>query len=236
MTVDVLAVGAHPDDVEIGIGGFVHKLVSQGHSVGVLDLTRGEMGSRGTPEERLLEAAEAAKVLGVVRRENAALPDGHLTNCTEQRLAVIRAIRSFRPRVLLVPLNDDLHPDHNAACSLCADANHLAGLVKMDPESDQEPYRTPTVYFYRVYGEPTPPQMIMDVSEHFEAKQEALRAYKSQFYNPEYEGRSSFIATEAFWESIKTRAAYWGTRIGTAYAEPLYARAPLPLTTLPGLE
>ncbi|MCP4643266.1 MAG: bacillithiol biosynthesis deacetylase BshB1 [bacterium] len=241
MTVDVLAIGAHPDDVEIGVGGLVRKLVQQGKTVGILDLTQGEMGSRGSMEERRSEAQQAARVLGVARRENVCLPDGGLCDCTEQQRAIIPFIRSFRPRVLLAPMRDDRHPDHEAAHFLVRDANYFAGLAKLS--TDQEPWRAPRVYFYAVYRETEMPHLLVDVTDQFADKLEALRAYESQFHNPGYPGAKTYVASEEFWESIKTRAAYWGTRMGrqpregqkTLYGEGLFKDGPIPIDTLPGL-
>lgn len=234
LAVDVLAVGAHPDDVELGIGGLVHKLVRRGFRVGILDLTRGEMGSRGTPEERLIESQNAARILGVTRRENVGLPDAALANTHEFQLHTIPFIRSFRPRVLLATMERDRHPDHSAAHFLMRDVACFAGLTRIDTE--QEPYRPPVAYYYHPYREERIPAMIVDVSDDFEVKLDALRAYASQFYNPSYGASTTFISSEAFWESIRTRAAYWGSRIGVRYGEALYADGAIGVALLPGLE
>jgi bacillithiol biosynthesis deacetylase BshB1 len=232
--VDVLAIGAHPDDVEVGIGGLMFKLAGQGLYTGILDLTRGEMGTRGTPEERAEESAAAARLLGVARRANANLPDGRVADTDEQRLAVIRALREFRPRVLFAPFHSDRHPDHEAAHHLVRNANYLAGLSRI--ETGQPPHRAQRVYYYRVYNDSTPPQMVIDVTAEFDMKIRALRAYRSQFHNPDYEGKPTFVSSEGFWQSIKTRAEYWGQRIGVTHAEPLYALEPLTMDFPPGLE
>ena len=233
--VDVLAVGAHPDDVELGIGGLVHKLTARGFAVALLDLSRGEMSTRGTPEERADEAARAAAILGVARRENAGLPDGALANTPEQRLGVIRFVRLFRPRMLLAPMAGDRHPDHHAAHQLVRDAAYFAGLERID--TGQEPYRPPVAYFYHpYYDDVAAPQMVVDVSDHFEAKLEALRAYASQFHNPGYEGDETYISSARFWETIRVRAAYWGNRIGVAYGELLCSDGPVGVDLPPGLE
>lgn len=252
MTLDVLAIGAHPDDVEVGIGGVVRKLVEQGHQVGILDLTQGELGSRGTVEERRTEAQQAAEILGAVCRENAQLPDGSLANTTEQQRKVIPFIRMYRPRVILAPMRGDLHPDHDAAHFLVRDANHFAGLTKLDADSGLEPWRAERVYFYGVYRELEMPTLVVEVSAEFEVKLEALRAFRSQFHNPEYDGPKTYIASEQFWESMKTRAAYWGTRltsmyganqspesdagVQTRYGECLFSEIPVAVSVLPGLE
>jgi bacillithiol biosynthesis deacetylase BshB1 len=234
VTVDVLAAGAHPDDVELGIGGLVNRLVRDGYEVSILDLTRGEMGTRGTPEERAREALDAAHVLGVARRDNAGLPDGGLMDTPEQRLAVVPFIRELRPKVILAPMGNDRHPDHGAAHHLLVSANYMAGLGRI--ESEREPYRAPRMYFYPAYAGAGLPALIADVSDTFETKLEAIRAYRSQFFNPEYEGRPTYISTPEFWESIRAKAAYWGARIDVRYGEPLYTEGPVGIRSLPGLE
>lgn len=233
MSVDVLAIGAHPDDVELGIGGLLHKLVQSGRSVAILDLTRGEMGTRGTPEVRAQEAAAAAKILGIAHRDNAGLPDGGIANITEQQKKLIPFIRKYRPAVILAPMSPDRHPDHQAAHALVRDANFLSGLERVD--TGQERYRTPQLYFYHPYFEHAMPSWIVDISDHFSIKMDALRAYASQFHNPSSPGTETFISSKSFWDSIQTRAAYWGSRIGAAYGEALYADGPVRLDGLPGL-
>lgn len=233
MTVDLLAVGAHPDDVELGIGGLIHKLTAHGYSAAILDLTRGEMSSRGTLDERAGEAARAAEILGVIERANVGLPDGAIADTPDQQLRVIPFLRSFRPKILIAPMNRDRHPDHRAAHHLVRDAAYFAGLARID--TGQEPYRPPRIYYYHPYYEDLPPQLIVDISDHFEAKLEALRAHVSQFYNPEYSGLPTYISGETFWDGIRTRAAYWGSRIHAAYGEPLYADGPIGVAFPPGL-
>jgi len=235
VTVDVLAVGAHPDDAELGIGGLIHKLTSRGYAVGMLDLTRGEMSTRGSVDERAAEALEAACILGVRMRANVGLQDGALANTTEQQRAVIAHFRALRPRILIIPMEDDRHPDHRAAHAIARDANYFSGLAKI--ETDHEPYRTPHVYLYHPYFEDrTPPQFVVNVSEHFDPKLAALKAHASQFHNPGYEGQPTYISTERFWNSIETRAAYWGHRIGVRYGEPLFTNRPIALDVPFGLE
>ncbi|NIA14578.1 MAG: bacillithiol biosynthesis deacetylase BshB1 [Nitrospiraceae bacterium] len=233
--VEVLAVGAHPDDVELGIGGLIHKLTQSGHSVGMLDLTRGEMSTRGTVEEREAEGREAARILGVACRENAGLPDGDLANTPEQRLAVIPFIRAFRPRILIATMSGDRHPDHHAAHFLTRNAAYFSGLKRID--TGQETYRPPITYYYHPYYEDTSPQsMIVDISDHLEVKLEALRAHASQFHNPGYGGPKTLISSKRFWDTIETRAAYWGNRVGVAYGEVLCSDGPIGVSSLPGLD
>lgn len=234
-TLDVLAIGAHPDDVEIGVGGILLTVAAQGHSTAVLDLTRGEAGSRGSAEERAVEAQAAAQALGLQARENAQLPDGGLADTNEQREAVARAIRRLRPSIILSHAPHDRHPDHHAAHALVRNANFLAGVSTF--KSEDEPHRAPRLFFYHPYSEvDTPPDLVVDISGQFDRKLEVLRAYRSQFHNPEYEGPATLVSSAEFWDAIRTRAAYWGDRIGVAYAEPLFADGPLAAATLPGLE
>jgi bacillithiol biosynthesis deacetylase BshB1 len=231
---DVLAVGAHPDDADIGVGATLHKLARLGYRVGILDLTRGELASRGTVEERAGEAAEAAAALGAVCRENAALPDGAVMNEPAARQAVVRVVRTWRPRLLLAPMEVDRHPDHHHAHALVRDANYLAGLIRV--ETGQEPWRAPAVHYYRAYGERTQPSIIVDVADDFEAKLTALKAFRSQLHNPAYDGPATFVASEAYWRSLRDRAAALGALIGAAYGEALYTHGPVGLPVPPGLE
>lgn len=233
-TIDVLALGAHPDDADLGVGGTLLTLARQGHTTGIIDLTEGELGSRGTPGERVDEGLEAARRLGLSHRSSARLPDGGIQNIDGQRRALIPIIRKLRPKVLLVHEPPDRHPDHIAAAQLSRDANFFAGVTSIG--TAEEPYRAPTVIGFRpYYDDDHEPELIMDISDVFEEKLEALRAYKSQFYNPEYKGPKTFIASEGFWQSIETRARYWGQRAGFKFGEPLFFSGPLPTRTLPGL-
>lgn len=231
MTVDVLAVGAHPDDVELGVGGLIHKLVTRGKSVAILDLTQGELGTRGTPEQRLQEAQDAARILGVTTRENAGLPDGGIANTTEQQRRVLPFIRKYRPSILLTTMAVDRHPDHHAAHALLRDANFFAGLARIN--TGMEAHRAPTRYAFHPYFEQEMPTFIVDISEHFEAKMASIRAHASQFHRPDSAEPETFISSKRFWDSIEKRAAYWGSRIGAAYGEALYAEDPVRLDLFP---
>lgn len=234
MSFDVLAIGAHPDDLELGIGGLLHKLTQHGYRVAILDLTRGEMGTNGTPEQRLEEAHAAARILGVEDRVNAGLPDGAVANTTEQQRAVIPFIRKYRPKMLFATMTPDRHPDHAAAHALVRDANFFSGLAKID--TGQEPYRTPRAYYYHPYTEAETPSLIVDITGHMDAKLESLRAHASQFHQPGQEKRPTRIASKEFWDSIETRAAYWGARINAAHGEALYSLDLIGTDLPPGLE
>ncbi len=232
--VDILAIGAHPDDIELGCGGILAKLTRQEKNIVILDLTRGEMGTRGDAVQREKEACRAAEILGVSCRENAGLPDGGLSNTAAQQGAIIPFIRKYRPRILMVLMTPDRHPDHTAAHMLSRDANFFSGLKQI--ETGQEPWRAAHLYYYHPYTEFSgTPSCIVDISDTFELKMQSLRAYESQFHNPSFNGPPTFIATMEFWEGIEIRARFWGQRIGTKYGEPLYTDGPLRLDTLPGL-
>lgn len=232
--VDILAIGAHPDDVEVGVGGMLHRFANAGMRIGILDLTRGERGTRGTVDERRVEAAEAATLLGAIHRANAALPDGGVADAPDQREALIPYLRAFAPKIIIAPFDADRHPDHEAAHHLTRNANYLAGLTRID--TGQPPHRAAHVYYYRVYGDSTPPQVVVNISGEFEVKMKALQAHRSQFHNPDYPGTPTYVSSEGFWKSIRTRAEYWGQRIGATHAESLYALEPLVLDSLPGIE
>lgn len=234
MTVDILAIGAHPDDVELGVGGTLCKLAKRDFSVGILDLTRGELGTRGTPAERATEAAAAARILGAAERENVGFPDGALANTRNQRQRVITFLRRLRPKILLLPMAPDRHPDHSAAHELVRDANYFAGLRRID--TDQEPHRAPYVYYYYPYeGQNSQATFVVDVTDTFKIKLKALKAHHSQFHNPDYKGEETWISTKDFWEGISARAMVWGARIGAKYGEPFFTDGPVPADLPPGL-
>ena len=228
MNVDVLAIGAHPDDVEIGCGGTIRKLADQGYGVSILDLTEGELGSRGSVELRYRESEEARQILGARERTNAGIPDGDIANTVENRSAVIREIRRTRPRILLISAPECRHPDHPAAARLCIDAAFYAGLAKID--DGQEPWRPLHIlhYMQSLSFEPT---LVVDVSETWQARMDAVRAYGSQFHNPDYSASDdepdTYISHPGFLGFIEARARMLGFRIGAEYGEGfLYHQAP----------
>lgn len=224
----ILIIAPHPDDAELGIGGTIAKLCDQGRRVVLLDLTRGERASRGTPEIRAKEAQEAARVLGVGERVCAGIPDGGILDLPDQRARVAQFIRQYAPEVLLAPMGPDRHPDHTHAHLLSLAANFEAGLHQAAKQGPHPPRRADHLFTYYPYTDPeAAPPLVVDVSGHLERKLEALRQYRSQFYNPTHSGPETMIATSQFWDNITTRAAYWGARIGVRYGEPLYATLPL---------
>lgn len=235
-TLDVLAVAAHADDIELTCAGTLIKLAKKGYRTGILDLTKGEMGTRGTPEERMKEADEAAQIMGLTVRENAGLPDGKLQPDWETKLVLVEALRRHRPKLWLIPCIDDRHPDHAATGQASRDAAFLAGLRKI--ETGQKPYRpTWTLHYFCRYEHQV--SFIVDVSEEFETRLNAIRAYRSQF-DGEAEGPKTFISRPQFLEGIIARAKYYGSKIEAAYGEPFLSMEALrvddPVAFLAGRE
>jgi bacillithiol biosynthesis deacetylase BshB1 len=223
---DVLAIFSHPDDAELTMAGTLIKLKSLGHRVGVADLTRGEMGTRGTPETRAKEAFDAARVMGLDARINLELPDGHLTVNEESRQAVVRAIRQYQPRVLFTSHWDDPHPDHAATARIVREAARLATMRNYDRETGQQSLKMPAVA-HAVYSRLVLPSFIVDVSEFAERKMDAIRAYASQFYSPESKEPTTRIAAKGFLREIEDRTRYYGSLIGVEAGEPFYVREAL---------
>ncbi len=223
MKLDVLVFGAHPDDAELGAGATIAKEVSKGKKVGIIDLTRGELGTRGTAEIRDEEAAKAAAILGIAIRENLEFEDGFFTNDRAHQLEVIRAIRKYRPDVVLCNAIEDRHIDHAKGSKLVSDACFLSGLVKIDTKSDgdsqwQEPWRPKVVYHY-IQWKNLEPDFVVDVSDFIEKKTEAIMAYGSQFYDPKSDEPETPISSKNFIQSINYRARDLGRLVGVEYAE-----------------
>ena len=236
---DVLALAAHPDDVELCAGGTMCLLARQGYRTGVVDFTRGELGTRGTPEGREREAAAAAEVLGLAARENLGIPDGDIQNTRENQLRVIRAVRRHRPAVVLTTAETVRHPDHGDATRLSVDALFYAGLAKIETTDDdgapQEPWRPHHVlhYMQALDFEPT---FVVDVSDVWDQRMDALLAFESQFYQGgEGEGDEpeTYISNPGFLQWVEARARVYGYRIGATYGEPfLYRHGPVGVSDL----
>ena len=221
MKLDILAVGAHPDDVELSCGATLAKEVANGKKVGVLDLTRGELGTRGSAELRDKEAADAAKILGLSVRENIALEDGFFQNDKESQLKIIQILRKYKPEVVLCNAIDDRHIDHGKGSKLVSDACFLSGLIKIKTELDgveQEHWRPKHVYHYVQWKNITP-DIVVDVTGFIDTKMEAVLAYSSQFFNPDIKEGDTPISSANFKESINYRARDLGRLIGTEYGE-----------------
>lgn len=217
-TVDVLAVGAHPDDVELGCGG---TLAALGRPFAILDLTRGEAGTRGTPETRAREAAEAARILGASCRITLDLGDGNLRTDRDAELQIIDVVRRLRPRLVLAPTANDRHPDHVRASRLVTDASFYAGLKSLP--NPLAPHRPQQVVYYPSSFTATP-SFLVDVSATFERKLESIRAYRSQFEASD--GPVTFISTKGYFDGIAARAQAFGRLVNVAYAEGFVSPVP----------
>ena len=226
MAVDVMAIGAHPDDVELIAGGTVAKLVRKGRSVVIVDLTRGEMGSRGTAETRAQEAREAAGVLGIADRVSLDMGDGLLANTLENRVQVIELMRRFRPTIVLTHHWHDLHPDHCAASHIVQDSMYPVGMAKFPAQG--RPYR-PNEFLFFMGHFPFKPDIIVDVSEDFDKKLEALGCYVSQLHKPGSTEPETNISQPGFIAMITAQARHYGAQILKAYGEPFAVRRPVPV-------
>ncbi len=224
MKLDILAFGAHPDDVELGAGGLLATHAQKGALTGIVDLTRGEMGTRGTPEIRDEEAKEAARILGCAVRENLQMPDGQVSYDHESQLQVATVIRKYRPDIVLMNAPTDRHPDHGRASRLVEEACFIAGLHKISctDEAGEElaPWRPKTMYKYLQFYN-LEPNLLVDISAGMEAKTQSILAHKSQFYDPNSKEPETVIASKGFLDSVTARAMDWGRIIGAKYAEPL---------------
>lgn len=221
MKVDILAIGAHPDDVELGCGGTIAKLLSDGKTVAVVDLTQGELGTRGTNLTRAEEAAEACKILGISHRENLKMKDGFLNNSEEYQMEIVKMIRKYQPEIILANAIDDRHPDHAKAAKLVSDACFLSGLVKIETsldEKNQKAWRPKQVFHY-IQWKNIKPDFVVDISDFMDKKIEACLAYKTQFYDPNSSEPMTPIATKDFLESLTYRAQDLGRLSGVNYAE-----------------
>jgi N-acetylglucosamine malate deacetylase 1 len=226
MNVDVLAIGAHPDDIELACGGTIAKLVQQGHKVALCDLTQGELGTRGTREIRTEEAGKAAEILGVETRRNLKIPDGDIQVGNSNLLKIIILIRELKPSVLIIPHDVERHPDHVHTSQLCREAWYYSGLEKIKTKLDgkqQERHRAHH-YFEFIQWMEFEPDFIVDITESFDLKMKSVRAHASQFYNPESKESETRLSRPDFLEIIETRCRYFGSKIGVKYGEPFISK------------
>jgi bacillithiol biosynthesis deacetylase BshB1 len=223
---DVLAIFSHPDDAELTVAGTLLKLKSLGYRAGVADMTRGEMGTRGTPELRAMEALEAARVMNLDARINLGHPDGHVWPNEESRKAVVRIIRSYRPRVLLTTHWDDPHPDHANTCRIVREAARLSTMARYDAEAGQQPAKMPAL-MHAVYSRLVIPSFIVDVSDFADEKMRSIRAHASQFYSAESKEPVTRISDINFLQQIEYRMRYYGSLIGVSAGEAFYVREAL---------
>lgn len=221
MKLDILAFGAHPDDVELGCGGTIAKEIALGKKVGIVDLTRGELGTRGSIEIRDQEAKNAAEILGVVVRENLNMRDGFFVNDEQHQLQVIKMIRKYQPEIVLCNAIQDRHIDHGKGSALVSDACFLSGLIKVETFLDgevQKQWRPKLVYHYLQWKN-LKPDFVVDISQHNDKRKAAILAYSSQFYDPNSEEPETLIATKNFLDSLSYRAQDLGRLVGVDFAE-----------------
>lgn len=229
MKLDILAFGAHPDDVEISASGTILKHIDLGYKCGVVDLTQGELGTRGSAELRLQEAEKSKTILGLEIRENLGFADGFFQNDKKHQLEIVKMIRKYQPEIVLANSIHDRHPDHGKGAKVVADACFLSGLVKI--ETGQEAWRPKAVYHY-IQDEYIQPDLTIDITPYFDKKIESILAFSSQFYNPESEEPETPISSKAFLEFLKGRAAVVGRPIGAELAEGFTATRDVGIRTL----
>jgi len=233
---DILAFAAHPDDTELCCGGTLAKLVKHGKKVGVVDLTKGEMGSRGTPEQRMEESANAAKIIGLAVRENLGMPDTKLSNTRENQKKLIQKIRRYRPHICLVGAPTDRHPDHGYGTRLALDALYYSGLTKIETvDNDGKPQGKwrPSHILHYMQDRPFQADLVFDITDTFETKKEAILAFENQFNvtDPGSEPET-YISSREFFENIEARARHYGHLIGAKYGEPFkYHNGPVPMAS-----
>ena len=235
LKLDILVLSVHPDDAELGCSGTLLKEIANGKKVGIVDLTRGELGTRGTPEIRLAEAADAAKILGIDIRENLGLPDGFFQNSRQHQLQVIESIRKYQPEIIITNAFHDRHPDHGRASDLVEDAAFLSGLRKIetfDMGQMQEAWR-PKMVLHFIQDRYIEPDIIVDVTPFWEKKMESIYAYRSQFFNPDWkEEPQTYISSPEFTAVVEGRAREYGKSIGVKYAEGFTTRRILGVDSL----
>jgi bacillithiol biosynthesis deacetylase BshB1 len=235
---DVLAVFSHPDDAELSVAGTLLKLKSLGYRTGVCDMTRGEMGTRGTPEIRAREALDAARIMKLDVRTNLEQPDGHVSPTEVARTALVRVLRTQRPKVLVTTHEDDPHPDHANTSIIVRQAARLATMGRYDEESGLAPVPMPAI-MHSLFSRRIVPSFVVDVSDFVEEKMAAIRAYTSQFYNAESTEPVTRISDRGFLGQIEVRMGYFGSLIGVDAGEPFFVREalnvddPLALLTRP---
>jgi len=229
MQLDVLAFGAHPDDVELFAGGTLAKMAALGYATGVVDMSRGELGSRGTPAVRTREAEMAAKILGLKVRENLRLPDGSIQATLKARLAVVRMIRKYRPLLVLTHFWEDKHPDHVATSNLVAEAAHHAGLAKI--RTGQDRHRPNTLLYFKLPPHVFP-TLVVDISAYVEKRNAAIACHRSQLFDPTSTEPATYLSQPEFLARVDTLHAYYGSLIGKARGEGFHLRGTLEVPDL----
>ncbi|MCH7411900.1 bacillithiol biosynthesis deacetylase BshB1 [Belliella sp. R4-6] len=221
MKLDILVFAAHPDDAELACSGTIASQISKGKKVGIVDFTKGEMGTRGTPEIRIEEATKSAEILGLSARENLGFEDIYFLNDHKHQLEIVKMIRKYQPEIVLANAVTDRHPDHGKGSSVASTACFMSGLIKIETEIDgepQSPWRPKLVYHY-IQNNYIQPDFVVDISDFWEMKLASIKAFKSQFYDPENKEPQSFISSENFIQFIEARAREFGHSINTKYGE-----------------
>ena len=231
MKLDVLFFAAHPDDAELCCGGTIAKLSKKGRKTGIIDLTRGELGTRGSADLRKKEANAAGKLLGITIRENLEIEDGNIENTAENRLKAISVIRYYKPAIIFMPFENDRHPDHTNTNKLIKESVFFSGLEKITTRRNgiiQKAYRPKkNIYYMQTY--PFEPSIIIDISDEYILKKKAVQCYSSQFYNPKRKGPETFISNKNFSDFTEARAVFYGFQAGVKYGEPFFIEQPVKL-------
>ncbi|MEA5429463.1 MULTISPECIES: bacillithiol biosynthesis deacetylase BshB1 [Arcicella] len=222
MKLDILVMAAHPDDAELGCAGTICMQIAQGKKVGIVDFTRGELGTRGTPEIRLAESAEATRILGVHARENLGFRDGFFVNDEEHLMKLIRVIRRYQPEIVLANAINDRHPDHIKGCELAVDSCFKSGLRMVETFEDdgtvQQAWRPKNVYHY-IQDRYINPDFVVDISAYWQQKEDSIRAFRSQFYDPNSKDPDSYLSSPAFLKFVEARNREMGHSIGAEFGE-----------------
>lgn len=227
MKLDILVLAAHPDDAELAVSGTIASAIAQGKKVGIIDFTRGELGTRGTPEIRLAESAKASEILGIHARENLGLADGFFQNDRESQLKLIALIRKYQPDIVMANALEDRHPDHGKGAQLAIDACFLSGLRKI--ETSQDPWRPKHLYHY-IQDRYLKPDFVVDITPFWVQKEAAIRAFKSQFFDPNSSEPASYISSPDFLNFIQARAQEMGHKIGVKYGEGFQTQSTIQLS------
>jgi bacillithiol biosynthesis deacetylase BshB1 len=222
---DALFIGAHPDDIEITSAGTLLNMIKAGKKAGIIDLTMGELSTRGDLRTRKKETDSASKILGIKIRENLGLPDGDIQNNQRNRIKLIRLIRKFKPTVVFAPYPNDRHPDHINASNLIRESVYYSGLNKIQTDGF-EPYRPSKIFYFR-HAYDLPISFIVDISDVYKIKIRSIKAYKSQFYNPKTKQPDTYISSKLFLKDVESRARFYGFKIGAEFGEPFYCEEPI---------
>jgi len=234
MKLDILVLAVHPDDAELGCSGTIAKYVKEGKKVGLVDFTRGELGTRGTAETRDTEAADSAKILGLHARENLRFRDGFFQNDEAHQLEVVKMIRKYQPEIVLTNALHDRHPDHGRAGDLASDACFLSGLSRISTRLDdqEQQHWRPRLILQYIQDRYIKPDIIIDITPYIEIKLASIKAFKTQFFNPDVDGPDTYISSPDFFESVIGRSREFGKSIGTTYAEGFTSRKLLGVNNL----